>query len=74
MLLYYPYQLWMRIGYALGWFNSRLILGIIFILVLIPISIVMKFFQYDPLKKKKQDTISYKENKKNTAIDLTRIF
>ena len=30
-----PYKIWMRIGTALGWFNSRLILGIIFIVVLI---------------------------------------
>lgn len=30
-LLVYPYILWMKIGFLLGWVNSRIILGIIFI-------------------------------------------
>ena len=52
-LLFYPYKLWIKIGYILGWFNSRIILGLIFILVLIPIALIMKILKYDPLKLKK---------------------
>ena len=33
-LLFYPYQGWMKIGNALGWVNSRIILGLVFLLVL----------------------------------------
>ena len=42
-LLFYPYKIWMKIGDVLGWFNSRLILGLVFILILQPISLLMKF-------------------------------
>ncbi|MCR8540498.1 MAG: SxtJ family membrane protein [Prochlorococcus marinus CUG1439] len=73
-LLLYPYQAWMTIGLALGWINSRIILGLVFLLVLQPISIVMKVFGYDPLKKKKRNVLTYREIKENHKVDLTRIF
>ena len=75
-LLFYPYKAWMLIGYGLGWINSRIILGLVFIIVLQPIAIIMKIFGYDPLKQNKKDRIknSYREIKKNNKIDLTRIF
>ena len=73
-LLLYPYKIWMKFGYFLGWFNSRIILGIIFILVLQPIALIMKTFGYDPLRKKKTKDVSYKENRKNHKVDFTRIF
>ena len=37
-LLIYPYKSWMALGHVLGWINSRVILGLVFILVLLPIS------------------------------------
>tara|TARA_Y100001968_G_scaffold321881_1_gene357036 strand:+ start:1589 stop:1981 length:393 start_codon:yes stop_codon:yes gene_type:complete len=73
-LLYYPYKAWMSLGYCLGWVNSRIILGLIFLLILQPIALIMKVFGYDPLKKKKSKDKSYRENKENHEIDLTRIF
>ena len=73
-LLFYPYKGWMILGLILGWINSRIILGLIFLLVLQPIALVMKIFGYDPLKKNKSNDISYKESKENHKVDLTRIF
>ena len=73
-LLFYPYKIWMKIGFLLGWINSRIILGIIFLLVLQPIALIMKIFKYDPLRKNKTNNISYKEQKKNYKVDFTRIF
>ena len=73
-LLFYPYKAWMKLGLALGWINSRIILGLIYFIVLLPISLIMKIFGYDPLRKKKSNKLSYRENKKNLDIDLTRIF
>ena len=64
----------MKIGFLLGWVNSRIILGIIFIFVLQPIAIFMKFFKYDPLQKQFLNKKSYKENTKENSIDLTKIF
>ena len=72
-LLFYPYQAWMKIGLALGWINSRIVLGLVFLLVLQPISLIMKIFGYDPLRQKKINQKSYREiNEK--SIELTRIF
>ena len=76
LLLLFPYRGWMYLGHILGLINSRIILGIIFFIVLVPISVVMRIFGYDPLKKKKMTTNknSFKEYKLGYKIDLTRIF
>lgn len=73
-LLFYPYYFWMKIGYILGWINSKLILGIVFLLVLQPIAIIMRIFGYDPLKSKMNNETSYEEKKRDHKIDLTKIF
>ena len=76
-MLYYPYKLWMAIGHILGWVNSRIILGIVFLIVLQPIALFMKLFGYDPLRisKRERNKISFRETiEKNHKIDLTRIF
>ena len=72
--LLFPYKLWMKLGYFLGLINSRIILGLIFFIVLLPISIFMRIFGYDPLKKKKLSKNSYRETNENHKVDLTRIF
>ena len=64
----------MALGLVLGWFNSRLILGLVYLIILQPIAIFMKIFGYDPLKKKKNNQKSYREIKKDENFDLTRIF
>ena len=73
-LLFYPYSFWMKLGHVLGWLNSRIILGVVFIIVLQPIALIMKFFGHDPLRLKKLDQTSYRENKKHYKIDLRKIF
>ena len=74
-ILQVPYKIWMQIGLILGWLNSRIILGLIFLLVLIPISFIMKIFKYDPLQKGfYKEKKSYREVIKNHETDLTKIF
>ena len=73
-LLYYPYKAWMVIGNALGWLNSHIILGLVFIFVLQPIALIMRFFGYDPLRIRRKGKKTYKETRKDYKIDLTRIF
>ncbi len=73
-LLFYPYKGWMALGLALGWINSRIILGLIFFLVLQPIALIMKFVGYDPLKIKKRNNMSYRENKTNHKVNLAKPF
>tara|TARA_B100001989_G_scaffold203159_1_gene151610 strand:- start:635 stop:1027 length:393 start_codon:yes stop_codon:yes gene_type:complete len=73
-LLYYPYKGWMLLGNALGWVNSHIILGLIFIVVLQPIAYTMRVTGYDPLKTKRKGEKTYREIRKNHQTDLTRIF
>ncbi|MBW4687713.1 MAG: sxtJ [Komarekiella atlantica HA4396-MV6] len=47
------YQIWMRIGLVLGWINTRIILGIVFYALLMPMGLVMRgVFHQDPMKRK----------------------
>ena len=73
-LLYYPYKGWMALGHTLGWINSHIILGLVFILVLLPISFVMRLIGYDPLRTKLKEEKTYRENRINHKTDLTHIF
>ena len=73
-LLYYPYKFWMKLGLILGWVNSRVILGLVYVIVLLPISFVMRLIGYDPLRTKLKEVKTYRENRKNHKTDLTRIF
>ena len=73
-LLLYPYKAWMKLGLILGWLNSRLILGLVFILVLQPIAFIMRISGYDPLKLKIIEQKSYREKTTNKKINLRKIF
>ena len=52
-LLLYPYKAWMKLGHILGWINSRIILGLVFVIILQPIALIMRMSGYDPLRIKK---------------------
>ena len=73
-LLYYPYKSWMALGNVLGWVNSKIILGLVFIIVLQPIAFLMRLTGYDPLRSRRKGEKSYREKRQNHKMDLTRIF
>ena len=73
-LLHYPYKGWMVLGHILGWINSHIILGLVFIFVLQPIAYIMRLTGYDPLKTKRKGEKTYRENCQDHIIDLNRIF
>ena len=73
-LLLYPYKAWMKLGFVLGWVNSRIILGLVFLIVLQPIALIMRFLGHDPLRIKKTGQKSYRESKTNHKINLKKIF
>ena len=74
LLLHYPYKGWMALGHALGWVNSHIILGLVFIIVLQPIAYVMLLTGYDPLRRRRKGETTYSENRQDHKTDLTRIF
>ena len=73
-LLHYPYKCWMALGLSLGWFNSRIILSLVYIIVLLPIAFVMRLIGYDPLRRRRKAEKTYRETRQNNQTDLTRIF
>ena len=52
-LLAGPAAIWSRIGHALGWFNSRVLLGVMFFAVLWPIGAISRMFGSDPLERRR---------------------
>lgn len=44
------YFLWMKFATALGWINTRLLLGIIYLLIFTPAGIFVRLLRRDPLK------------------------
>ena len=73
-LLNYPYKCWMALGLTLGWINSRIILSLVYIIILLPIAFIMRLFGYDPLRTKRNGEKTFREKRKNPQTDLTRIF
>ena len=63
-----------EMGHFLGWVNSHIILGLVFICVVQPIAFIMRFTGYDPLKRRRKGEKTYRENRQNHRTDLTRIF
>lgn len=45
------YRIWMKIGIALGWINSRIILGILFYVLVLPVGMVMRALGKDPMRR-----------------------
>ena len=73
-LLKYPYKGWITLGHVLGWVNSHIILGLVFIFVLQPIAYIMRLTGYDPLRRRRKGEKTYRENRQDRKTDLTRIF
>ncbi|HZN04217.1 MAG TPA: SxtJ family membrane protein [Candidatus Polarisedimenticolia bacterium] len=46
-----PYRGWMALGHALGWINTRILLGLVFYLLVTPMGFVMRLFGRDPMRR-----------------------
>ncbi len=65
------YTAWMKIGYILGWINTRIILAVIFYLVFTPMGLVMRLFGADLLDLKiDKNKKSYWLRKENKGMGL----
>ena len=64
----------MKIGYILGWLNSRIILALVFLIVVQPIALIMRVLGHDPLKMKMNSQKSYREIKTNQKVNFKKIF
>jgi len=46
------YRIWMKIGFYVGWLESRIVLSIIFFIILTPMAFMMKLFNRDTMARK----------------------
>lgn len=46
------YRAWMAFGHLVGWINTRLLLGITFYLLVLPVGMIMRLFGHDPMRRK----------------------
>ena len=55
-LLAGPARLWHRLGLALGWLNTRLLLGSAFLVLFVPLGLLRRLFGADPLQRARDPT------------------
>jgi hypothetical protein len=48
-LLVVPNRWWRRVGHALGWINTRILLSLFFFVILMPVGLIMRLAGKDPL-------------------------
>ena len=54
--------------------GNSLILGLIFVIILLPLSLIMKVLGYDPLMLKTNKLSTYKKERPKHKINLKKIF
>lgn len=55
------YRAWMQLGQVLGWINSRFILGILFLVLMLPVGVILRLLGKDPLRRRFAPTaLSYR--------------
>ena len=72
--LAWPYRGWMALGHGLGWINSHLILGAVYLLVLQPIALLMRILGHDPLRRRRNAAETYREVRSDPSVHFKRIF
>jgi len=62
------YRAWMLLGHALGWVNTRLLLGATYFLLLLPTGLVLRVMGRDPLDRRLRDRGSYWVTRENSPV------
>jgi hypothetical protein len=67
---------WMKLGAILGWINTRIILGLVFYVIFVPVSFLLKLSGKDPMARKLDRSLSsYRvKSKPATPNQLERPF
>lgn len=70
------YQVWMRFGLTLGWVETRIVLGLVFYVMMLPMGVVMRLLGNDPLRRdlQKRDASYRVPSKLRTKESLERPF
>lgn len=55
------YTTWMKIGNTIGWVNTRIILGVLFYAIVLPMGLTMRLLGNDPMSRKyDKSALSYR--------------
>jgi hypothetical protein len=75
-MLSYLHVAWTRLGWALGWVNTRVILTVIYTLLIVPIAVVMRLWGRDRMGQHfDRETTTYRVgSRKRPAEDMERPF
>ena len=67
---------WMKLAFALGWINSRILLSLIYFVFLLPIAWISRLFTKDPLalRNRKTSSLFITRNHLYTKKDLENIW
>lgn len=61
---------WMKFGNMMNWINTRILLGIVFYGLILPMGLVLRVFGKDPMKRQLSDSItSYRVESQKEAKD-----
>ena len=64
------YTTWMKIGHGLGWINTRIILGLLYYVLILPMGLIMRLSGHDPMKRKLDKSVkSYRVESVSEAKD-----
>jgi hypothetical protein len=70
MVLGAVYRAWMKVGLVLGWINSRIILGVMFYGLVLPMGLIMRMMGKDPMARRlESDSPSYRVRSKKAPRD-----
>jgi hypothetical protein len=56
--LVWGYRAWMAVGHVLGWINTRIILGAIFYLAVVPIGVARSWLGKDPMGRRFESSVA----------------
>ena len=69
--LRFVYKPWMKLAEVLGAINSRIILGLIFFLMIVPMALVMKILGKSPLRShERKNADTYRLLRENDSLEL----
>ena len=57
---------WLKLGHALGWVNTRILLTIVYVCFLLPLSVLFKLLSRNPLQLKRGKGNTFYRDRKHT--------
>jgi len=69
------YVVWMKFAHVLGWVNTRLILGLVFYTIFLPVSLVFKVIGKDPMAREFDKSMpTYRKEPHHLESDMEKPF